>query len=86
MRTQTDATSGCTLIEETVRAFNTIIDRGYAHYWELASGHLATRLGLQGPVVEQPQFDRFVRDNLESEYAPLYHLYRYSTTIWSPPS
>jgi aryl-alcohol dehydrogenase-like predicted oxidoreductase len=28
----------------------------------------------------------FVGDRVESEYAPLYHLYTYGTTIWSPLS
>lgn len=84
-----------TPMEETVRAFNKIIDDGSAHYWGTSewsafeiehAQHVATRLGLQGPVVEQPQYNMFVRDRVESEYAPLYHLYTYGTTIWSPLS
>lgn len=46
--------------------------------------HVATKLGLQGPVVEQPQYNMFVRERFEAEYAPLYKLYNYGTTIWSP--
>lgn len=46
--------------------------------------HTATRLGLQGPVVEQPQYNMLVRDRFENEYAPLYKLYNYGTTVWSP--
>ena len=46
--------------------------------------HVATRLRLQGPVVEQPQYNMMVRDRFENEYAPLYKLYEYGTTIWSP--
>lgn len=80
-------------MEETVRAFNTIIDQGQAHYWGTSewsafeiehAQHVATRLGLQGPVVEQPQYNMFVRERFEAEYAPLYKLYNYGTTIWSP--
>ncbi|EHL01099.1 putative voltage-gated potassium channel subunit beta [Glarea lozoyensis 74030] len=83
----------CTPMEETVRAFNTIIEKGQAHYWGTSewsafeiehAQHVATRLGLQGPVVEQPQYNMFVRDRFENEYAPLYKLYNYGTTVWSP--
>jgi len=83
----------CTPMEETVRAFNTIIEHGHAHYWGTSewtafeiehAQHIADNLGLQGPVVEQPQYNMFVRDRFEAEYAPLYKLYNYGTTIWSP--
>jgi aryl-alcohol dehydrogenase-like predicted oxidoreductase len=83
----------CTPMEETVRAFNTIIDQGHAHYWGTSEWsafeiehamHIATKFGLQGPVVEQPQYNMFVRDRFEAEYSPLYKLYNYGTTIWSP--
>jgi len=82
-----------TPMEETVRAFNTIIEHGWAHYWGTSEWsafeiehamHTATRLGLQGPVVEQPQYNMFTRERFEAEYAPLYKLYNYGTTIWSP--
>lgn len=83
----------CTPMEETVRAFNTLIDHGHAHYWGTSewsafeiehAQHVATRLGLQGPVVEQPQYNMLVRERFEAEYAPLYKLYNYGTTVWSP--
>lgn len=83
----------CTPMEETVRAFNTLIEHGHAHYWGTSewsafeiehAQHVATRLGLIGPVVEQPQYNMFIRDRFEAEYAPLYKLYNYGTTIWSP--
>lgn len=83
----------CTPMEETVRAFNTLIQHGHAHYWGTSewsafeiehAQHIATKLGLIGPVVEQPQYNMFVRDRFEAEYAPLYKLYNYGTTIWSP--
>lgn len=72
---------------------NTLIDQGKAHYWGTSEWsafeiehamHVATRLGLQGPVVEQPQYNMMVRERFENEYAPLYKLYEYGTTIWSP--
>ena len=80
-------------MEETVRAFNTLIEHGHAHYWGTSEWtafeiehamHTATRLGLQGPVVEQPQYNMFHREKFEAEYAPLYKLYNYGTTVWSP--
>lgn len=80
-------------MEEIVRAFNTLIDNGQAHYWGTSewsafeiehAQHVATRLGLQGPVVEQPHYNMFVRERFEAEYAPLYKLYNYGTTTWSP--
>ncbi|KUJ15008.1 putative voltage-gated potassium channel subunit beta [Mollisia scopiformis] len=83
----------CTPMEETVRAFNTLIEHGHAHYWGTSewsafeiehAQHVATRLGLIGPVVEQPQYNMFVRERFEAEYSPLYKLYNYGTTIWSP--
>lgn len=83
----------CTPMEETVRAFNILIDQGLAHYWGTSewsafeiehAHHVATRLGLQPPVVEQPEYNCFVRNRVEAEYSPLYKLYNYGTTIWSP--
>jgi aryl-alcohol dehydrogenase-like predicted oxidoreductase len=82
-----------TPMEETVRAFNTLIEHGHAHYWGTSewsafeiehAQHVATRLGLIGPVVEQPEYNMFVRERFEAEYAPLYKLYNYGTTTWSP--
>lgn len=82
-----------TPMEETVRAFNTLIDQGLAHYWGTSewsafeiehAHHIASRLGLQPPVVEQPEYNCFARNRVEAEYAPLYKLYNYGTTVWSP--
>jgi voltage-dependent potassium channel beta subunit len=82
-----------TPIEETVRAFNYLIDHGYAFYWgtsewtaqqlEQAYG-IADRLGLIPPSCEQPQYNIFERKKLEGEYLPLFEKYGLGTTIWSP--
>lgn len=65
----------CTPMEETVRAMNTLIDQGKAHYWGTSEWsafeiehamHISTRLGLQGPVVEQPQYNMLVRERFEN--------------------
>ncbi|BGP45943.1 hypothetical protein JCM10450v2_001778 [Rhodotorula kratochvilovae] len=82
-----------TPMEETVRAFNWLIEKGYAFYWgtsewtaqqiQEAIG-IADRLGLIGPVVEQPQYSLFHREKFEVEFKPLFEKHGYGTTIWSP--
>ncbi|KAI9331052.1 NADP-dependent oxidoreductase domain-containing protein [Obelidium mucronatum] len=79
--------------EEIVRAFNWVIEQGWAFYWgtsewsaeQLTDAHLiAEKLGLIGPLMEQPQYNLFHRERFEKEYAPLYEKYGLGTTIWSP--
>jgi len=82
-----------TPMEETVRAFNWCIEKGWAFYWgtsewsaeEITDAHaVAQRLGLIGPLMEQPQYNMFHRERFEREYAPLYKKHGMGTTIWSP--
>ena len=82
-----------TPIEETVRAFNHIIDQGKAFYWgtsewsaaQITEAHgIARELGLIPPLMEQPQYHMFHRDRFEVEYAHLYEEFGMGTTIWSP--
>jgi len=83
-----------TPMEETVRAFNWIIDQGYAFYWgtsewsaeEIRQAHdIAEKLNLIGPCAEQPQYSMLHRTRFEAEYARLYESpINYGTTIWSP--
>ncbi|KAJ3018515.1 hypothetical protein HKX48_002836 [Thoreauomyces humboldtii] len=82
-----------TPMEEIVRAFNWVIDRGYAFYWgtsewsaeQISHAHsVADRLGLIGPLMEQPQYSMLSRLRFEQEYKPLYAKYGMGTTIWSP--
>ncbi|KAJ3347009.1 hypothetical protein HDU83_002454 [Entophlyctis luteolus] len=82
-----------TPIEEIVRAFNHVIERGWAFYWgtsewsaeQLTDAHrIAEKLGLIGPLMEQPQYNMFHRERFEKEYAPLYEKHGLGTTIWSP--
>ncbi|KAH7280062.1 hypothetical protein KP509_37G050900 [Ceratopteris richardii] len=70
-----------TPMEETVRAMNYVIGKGWAFYWGTSEWEgsqiveawaIADRLGLIGPAVEQPQYNLFARDKVEIEYAPLY--------------
>ncbi len=82
-----------TPIEETVRAWDILIRQGKVFYWGtsewsaddiLHAHHFATENGLTPPVMEQPQYNMFVRDRVEKEYLPLYEKLGYGTTIWSP--
>lgn len=81
-----------TPIEETVRAFNWVIDQGWALYWgtsewsaiQIRAAHdVARKLGMVGPSAEQPQYNLLWRDRFEVEYAPLYKEFSMGTTIWS---
>lgn len=82
-----------TPIEETVRAMDILIKQGKAFYWGtsewsaaeiMAADGIARRYGLTPPNMEQPQYNMFVRERFEKEYAPLYKELGYGTTIWSP--
>ncbi|XP_042448592.1 probable voltage-gated potassium channel subunit beta [Zingiber officinale] len=82
-----------TPIEETVRAMNRIIDKGWAFYWGTSewtaqqiteAWAAAQRLDLIGPIVEQPEYNLLTRHKVESEYLPLYDTYGLGLTTWSP--
>ncbi len=80
-------------IEETVRAMNDLVSQGKVLYWgtsewtadQLAeAAGVARALGLQGPTMEQPQYNMLVRDKVEKEFHRLYETMGLGTTIWSP--
>ncbi|KAG1361425.1 putative voltage-gated potassium channel subunit beta [Cocos nucifera] len=82
-----------TPIEETVRAINHVIDRGWAFYWGTSEWSaqqiteawaVANRLDLVGPIVEQPEYNLLSRHKVELEYLPLYSTYGLGLTTWSP--
>ena len=82
-----------TPIEETVRAMHNLIMQGKVLYWgtsewsgqQITEAHSVARgLGLTPPTMEQPQYNLFVRDKVEADYAPLYDTFGLGTTIWSP--
>ncbi len=82
-----------TPIEETVRAFNHLIDAGKAFYWgtsewnseEIAMAWaVAERLNMIGPLMEQPQYNLLARDKVEREFCLLYENYGLGLTIFSP--
>ncbi|KAH9928387.1 NADP-dependent oxidoreductase domain-containing protein [Fomitopsis serialis] len=77
---------------ETVRAFNFVINQGWAFYWGTSewsareieeAHHVAEKLGLMGPVAEQCEHHMLHRDRPEAEYAPIYSKYGMGTTVFS---
>ena len=82
-----------TPIEETVRAFDHVINQGKAFYWgtsEWSAAQImeayavARREHLIPPQMEQPQYHMFHREKVEAEFAHLYDEIGLGTTIWSP--
>ncbi|KAI9825014.1 MAG: hypothetical protein M1819_006525 [Sarea resinae] len=82
-----------TPIEETVRAFNYVINAGKAFYWgtsewtaeEIATAwRYADKLNLIGPVMEQPQYNLLSREKVEKEFALLYEQVGLGLTTFSP--
>jgi aryl-alcohol dehydrogenase-like predicted oxidoreductase len=82
-----------TPMEEVVRGFNHVINIGKAFYWgtsewsasEIAEAwRVADKLGLIGPVVEQPQYNLLARERVEGEYRWLYDAHGLGLTVFSP--
>ena len=82
-----------TPIEETVRAFNHVINQGKAFYWGTSEWSaqqimqayaIARQEHLIPPLMEQSQYNMFHRDRIEMEYQRLYSEIGLGTTIWSP--
>ncbi|KAF7791757.1 hypothetical protein EIP86_002781 [Pleurotus ostreatoroseus] len=78
-------------MEEVVRAFNFVIEKGWAFYWatsewsarEIEEAHgTAARLNLIAPIAEQCEHHMFHRDRPEGEYEPLYRKYDLGTTVF----
>ncbi|KAF9021635.1 voltage-gated potassium channel beta-2 subunit [Hymenopellis radicata] len=79
-------------MEEIVRAFNYVIEKGWAFYWATSewsaqrieeAHHIADKLGLIAPIAEQCHHNMFNRERPEKEYAPLYKNYGLGTTVFS---
>lgn len=83
-----------TPMEETVRAFNHVIEqKGWALYWgtsewsadEIAEASgIAKQLGLIGPTVEQPMYNLLTRKKVEGEFQRLYSRFGIGLTTFSP--
>ncbi|EGN93531.1 hypothetical protein SERLA73DRAFT_189225 [Serpula lacrymans var. lacrymans S7.3] len=81
-----------TPMEEVVRAFNYVIEKGWAFYWATSEWsardieeayHVAEKLNLIPPIAEQCQHHMLHRERPEKEYAPIYRKYGVGTTVWS---
>lgn len=82
-----------TAITEVVRTMNTLIQQGKILYWgtsewsaaEIMEAHMVAReMHLEGPAMEQPQYNLFERDKMEVEYYTIFKNIGMGTTIWSP--
>jgi voltage-dependent potassium channel beta subunit len=82
-----------TPIEETVWAMSDMVSDRKALYWgtsEWSAEEIRTawtfadQHNLHGPVVEQPQYNLFWRERVETEYAPLYDEIGLGLTTYSP--
>jgi len=82
-----------TPLEETCRAYNTLVEQGKAHYWGTSEWpveyivealYICDKFSLHKPVVEQCQYNMLVRYKMEKDYEWLFTKYKYGTTIWSP--
>ena len=80
-------------IEEVVRSMNILIQQGKILYWgtsewsgpEIMEAHMvAKQLGLEGPAMEQPQYNLFERNKMEVDYKMIFKNIGMGTTIWSP--
>lgn len=82
-----------TPIQEVVRTMNTLIQQGKIFYWgtsewsaaEIMEAHMTAReLGLEGPAMEQPQYNLFERQKVEVDFHPIFKNVGMGATIWSP--
>lgn len=82
-----------TPIEETVSAMHQLIMQGKVLYWgtsewnaqQITEAHAVARAHhLTPPTMEQPQYNLFHREKMESDFLPLFKNQGLGTTIWSP--
>ena len=78
---------------EVVQAMKDLIAEGKVLYWGTSTWppvrvmqaiHLADSIGCPRPIVEQCQYNMFVRDEIEKNYVEFFLDYGLGTTIWSP--
>jgi len=82
-----------TSMEEICRAFDHVINRGWAFYWGTSEWEpsqimeafaVCEKLNLIKPVVEQCQYNMLWRERVEKDYVHLFKNFNYATTVWSP--
>jgi voltage-dependent potassium channel beta subunit len=80
-------------MEEVVFTMNYLMQQGKIFYWgtsewsaaEIMEAHTVARQNhLVGPVVEQPEYNMFVRTKMERDFLPIFKNVGLGTTIWSP--
>ncbi len=80
-------------VEEVVRAMDDLVHQGKILYWgtsEWRGGQiahavgLARQWGLYPPAVEQPQYNMFTRDVVETELVEAVHQHGIGLVTWSP--
>ncbi|MCD4674334.1 MAG: aldo/keto reductase [Anaerolineaceae bacterium] len=80
-------------MEETVRAMSDLIQQGKVLYWGTSSWSaqqimeayaVARQYNLVPPVMEQPRYNIFSREQVEVEYARLYRTIGLGLTTFSP--
>jgi voltage-dependent potassium channel beta subunit len=80
-------------IEEVVVTMNYLMQQGKILYWgtsewsaqEIMEAHaVAKSYGLQGPVMEQPEYNMLSRQKMECDFLQIFKNYGLGTTIWSP--
>jgi len=80
--------------ETVVRAMTDLVRNGKAMAWGTSDWSaqqiteafwIARHMKMEPPAFEQPQYNMYTRDKIESEYTPLFlPPYNLGTTIWSP--
>ncbi|KAF4761269.1 hypothetical protein N7455_001846 [Penicillium solitum] len=82
-----------TPMEETVRAFNHVIEKGWAFYWGTSEWSadeiteacgIAKSLGLIAPIVEQPLYNMLDRERVEGQFQRIYSRCGIGLTTFSP--
>ncbi|TFG80906.1 MAG: aldo/keto reductase [Spirochaetales bacterium] len=82
-----------TPMEEVVRAMSDMVASGKAMYWGtsewsadqiMEAWRIADKRNLYLPQMEQPQYNLFVRDKVETEFQRLYDDIGLGLTTWSP--
>ena len=82
-----------TPLEEIVWTMHLLTAQGKILYWGtsewgadsiLEAKRISDKLGLLGPVVEQPEYNLFKRRKVENEFLPIYDSGGLGLTTWSP--
>lgn len=82
-----------TPMEETCRAFDWLIRKGYVFYWgtseweaaDIAEAHMVCeKYNLVKPVMEQCEYNLYNRKKMEIDYKRLFEDNKLGTTVWSP--